>query len=438
MLFSMLIIRMIVATFGSDFNGLLSLVNQSISYVKIFELGILNASVVIMFKNISNNDANEINKTISNIQKNYNKIALYFITFSTVVAIFISIYFRNEIRIGVTFLTFILISLIHFIDYLFINKYKIMLISDHKLYIIHWLLILEYIIKFLLIYFIVVQSLDFVFIPMAYFLSHLVVFFITLIYSKKLYKFFKVNNSIKLERIENQNFVIIHEITHLVVNNTDIIVLAIFTKSLGLLSIYGIYSLIEFSITKLIDFFPSSYYSNFGRLYALNKISTIKILFERLIKSYYFIVFTSYTLLTYFFLPFIDIYIVDSDINYKNVYLMLLFVIMGISRSLRVPMSTIISAAGLYKETMNHAIFEMLINILISLALVNFIGIYGLILGTIISHNYRNYTMYKYFNNNFFVTKNNLPYVIFNLLIFVSFIVFNIIYIIRPCYFCWF
>ena len=74
----------------------------------------------------------------------------------------------------------------------------------------------------------------------------------------------------------------------------------------------------------------------------------------------------------------------------ENINLFLLFSISSqmlnaILSNIRIPYLTMVNATGTFKETQNHALLEATINIVCSIFLVKYIGIYGVLLGTSIS-----------------------------------------------------
>ena len=87
-----------------------------------------------------------------------------------------------------------------------------------------------------------------------------------------------------------------------------------------------------------------------------------------------------------------------NGIEYADERLGILFVCMAILANIRIPQLTIVTAAGHYKETQNHAICEALINIVVSIILVNVCGIYGVLIGTIASFLYRDIMFIWYTN----------------------------------------
>jgi hypothetical protein len=100
-----------------------------------------------------------------------------------------------------------------------------------------------------------------------------------------------------------------------------------------------------------------------------------------------------------FLLPLIEIYTQGiDDANYTNVYLVLLFVIMNLLSNGKLPSNHVLEYSGKFEETRSHAIVEMVINIVVSVAAILAWGICGAIVGTIAALLYRG-TMMIYYSN---------------------------------------
>jgi hypothetical protein len=109
--------------------------------------------------------------------------------------------------------------------------------------------------------------------------------------------------------------------------------------------------------------------------------------------------FIIYTLMAVFLLPLIQIYTQGiNDTSYTNVYLVLLFVIMNLLANGKLPSNCVIDYAGKFEDTRSHAIWEMTINLTVSVLAILKFGICGAIVGTIAALAYRG-TMMIYFSN---------------------------------------
>ena len=146
--------------------------------------------------------------------------------------------------------------------------------------------------------------------------------------------------------------------------------------------------------------------ASFGHLFFENKIKFKQIFncFETYFQAIVFSVFVSAGILT---LPFLNLYIDEEyKIEYIDNYLPILFMIVHILSNVRWPAVIAINVAGHFKETQWRAIIEMIINLTLSIVLVMRIGIYGVLIATIIALTYRSIDMIIYLYVN--IIKENV------------------------------
>jgi O-antigen/teichoic acid export membrane protein len=143
-----------------------------------------------------------------------------------------------------------------------------------------------------------------------------------------------------------------------------------------------------------------------GHTYAESKKSFKKMYY--LYEDIY--VMITFSLLTVTFLlttPFLILYTKNiNDISYIDNWLPLLFYVKTILVSLRTSNLLPINVIGKFIETKNTAIVEALINLCISLLLVNSLGIKGVIIGSIVALLYRIVVISKYVNKEILFRNN--------------------------------
>ena len=89
-----------------------------------------------------------------------------------------------------------------------------------------------------------------------------------------------------------------------------------------------------------------------------------------------------------------------TDANYTDEYLPFLFVAVNVLMYARRTSSQIINFAGTFKQTQWRSIIESVINLTVSLIMVQYIGIYGVLVGTIAALFYRTNDIIIYANWN--------------------------------------
>ena len=101
-------------------------------------------------------------------------------------------------------------------------------------------------------------------------------------------------------------------------------------------------------------------------------------------------------------LPFVSLYVPQNvtDINYLQPSYAVLISLAFATQGIRVPYLALVQGIGHYKETRNAAIMEATLNLLISVVLVNIIGLEGVAIGTLVANLYRTVSYALYIDNN--------------------------------------
>ena len=95
--------------------------------------------------------------------------------------------------------------------------------------------------------------------------------------------------------------------------------------------------------------------------------------------------------------PFIKVYTSGvTDISYLDDGLVWLFTAVYVLQALKVPCISLTEVAGHFKETRTQAIIEIVLNLSLSLLFIQMMGIYGILLGTIIANAYRDIALVQY------------------------------------------
>jgi len=206
-------------------------------------------------------------------------------------------------------------------------------------------------------------------------------------YIRKHYNWFDLKAVPDYQAISQKNAVLVHNIAGLVFNNTDIILITYFC-GLKDVSIYSIYnSLFGFlttavvSITDGLRFIFGEAYQK-GRDYYILLLDSYEAFLTSFIFSLYFVAFKM-------ILPFIGLYTDGADINYINIYLPALFCAIKLIDSGRSAALTTIYVAGTFQETKNKAIIECVINLTVSIISMLYVGMIGVLFGTVAALAYR-------------------------------------------------
>ena len=153
-------------------------------------------------------------------------------------------------------------------------------------------------------------------------------------------------------------------------------------------------------MSNIIDTICSSVEFILGQAFNSDRHKFIKL--QETYETYYLGISFAFFTITLIMLPsFMAIYAGGiTDANYLDPYLPYLFVGLNVLMYARRTSSQIINFAGHFKQTQWRSILESIINLGVSLILVRKIGIYGVLVGTIVALLYRTNDIIIYANWN--------------------------------------
>lgn len=424
-LYGLIFPALIILKYGSVLNGLVSSITQFIGYLAIVEMGIYNASLVVLYAPVAVKNYNRINGIMAQIQKFYNKIARIFVILSLIAAFLYPLLIKDNIPRNIIIQMVLVVAGINLITYLFLGKYRVFLQADNKIYIVNLIRIVGLFIQIFLCTLCIIWNLSIVGIKAAVIISNFVEFLLLYYYCKKQYPLLDFRVEPLHNSIQQRSDILAHQVAGLIVNNSSTIILTVFGNSLSLVSVYFIYNMINIMALNFADTLISSVSAKFGQLLALKKFGNLKNNMDHFEFIYNICIFVIYTNFALLIMPFVRLYTRNiTDINYDVVSLGIAFSIMGLTRVFRSPYTLLISAAGHYKQTRIQAINEAWICLSVSIFFVLEMGIQGVVLGTICSQVYRTIHsyIYCYYNIIRFDLRKSIIRLIRNSLIWIIFL----------------
>ena len=127
---------LIIQKYGSSTNGMISSINQFISYLNLVEAGVGGASIVALYKPLIEKKYETANKILSVTRKFYNKSGLIFLILIIVLAFFYPIIVKEKVDYTTTFLMVLVLGISGISEFFLIGKYKVLLTADKRIYII--------------------------------------------------------------------------------------------------------------------------------------------------------------------------------------------------------------------------------------------------------------------------------------------------------------
>lgn len=403
-IYGFIIPKVIITSFGSEVNGLVSSITQFLAYITLLESGVGPVIKASLYKPIANKDKKEIANVLRASEKFFRTISYIFIVYLIILAFIYPLIISTEFSYIYTLSLIIIISISTFAEYYFGMTYKLYLQAEQKTYVISIIQIITYILSIVII--VILAKLH-----CSIHLIKLISGFIFVlrpvmqnIYVKRKYQI-NINLVDNEYKLKNKWDGLAQHIAAVIHGNTDVTILTIFSN-LTEVSVYSVYYLIVKGINSIIQAFTGGIDASFGDMIAKKEQENLNRKFN-IYEVFYFttatIVYTSTIILI---VPFVSIYTKGiTDANYIRPIFGVLLVLSEFMWAIRLPYSSITIAAGHFKETKKGAWIEAITNIVLSIILVFKYGIIGVAIGTLVAMLIRTIE-FVYHTNKYILNRN--------------------------------
>lgn len=396
---SFILPKLILSHFGSAYNGLTTSITQFLACAVLLRSGIGGATKAALYKPLANKKEDEINAILRATDIFMKKIG---IILGISIVVFASIYpFITNTNFSwlFTFSLFVIIGISTFAESFFGITYLILLQADQKLYVSSIFKIVGYIVNVALASLLILSDQSIHIVKLGSAIAFCIHPIALNLYVRKKYN---INNNVEPNnKAINQRWdAFWHQIAVFVNNNTDVMVLTVFTNMLEV-SVYSVYALIVSGLKRFIIAFTQGVDAAFGNMIAKGEKKQLNeniAIIELIVYSVSTLLFTCAIILV---LQFVRIYtngIDDAD------YLkpMFAYILLGAQffAAIRLPYQFVVQSAGHFKQTKKYAIIEAVLNLVVSIVLVIKFGLIGVSIGTFVAVVYKTITFSNYMSDN--------------------------------------
>jgi O-antigen/teichoic acid export membrane protein len=391
--------RLLLSSFGSTYNGVVSSATQFLSMTNLLTLGITASTRVALYKAFADKDVLAVSRLVKATEKYMQKVAFCMVVFSVLLCFVYPFISHNDLSTIENASLILIVSIGSFAEFFFGITNMTLLQADQASYVTNIVNIVKIIMNTVCVALLISLGASIYIVK----LGSSIVFFIAPallnVYIKKKYKLIKEcepDNS----GINQRKAVAFHSIANIIHNNTDLMVLTLFVDA-KVISVYTVYYLVIGKIKTLMQVFTSGMEAAFGDMWVKKEYKTLEVSFsgyEYMLYCFAGIVFSCVGALI---IPFVKLYTRGvTDVNYVLPMFAILVTITEAVYCIRDPYLTLVYATGSFEETKKGAMWEAIINIIISVACVSFVGIYGVIIGTLVANIYRTVQFAQYISKN--------------------------------------
>lgn len=391
--------RLILTTFGSTYNGVISSATQFLGMINILTLGITGSTRVALYKTLANKDTIGTSRLVKATERYMRKVAAGVVVYAVILCLIYPVFSHNELSAMQNSLLIAVVSIGTFAEFFFGITNRTLLQADQASYVVYIADIFKTILNTLCVAALIKINCSIFIVKLG---SSLVFLITPAVVSLYIHKKYSLDTKCEPDDtgIKNRGAVAFHSIANIIHQNCDLVVLTIFTDA-KLISVYTVYYLVIGKIRSIMQVFMTGMEAAFGDMWVKKEIESLQRnfgSFEYLLFSFATVVFSCVGVLI---LPFIALYTKGvTDINYIRVELAILITVAEAMYCIRQPYLTLVYATGSYEQTKKGAAIEAAMNIVLSLILVNFIGITGVIVGTFCANLFRTTQFSLYMSKN--------------------------------------
>lgn len=383
-----LIPRLILITFGSEYFGVVQSITQYMGIVELMTIGLSGAARVALYKPLAEKNYFEISRIVKSFRIHMRKAAALLIGYIILLSLVYSYISHNSLT-RIELAEFVLIIGMRTIaESLLMGVSLSLLAADQLVSVYACSMTAARILNAIIIFFSISQGRNIV---SVYFFSNLAFLAAAVFLDLFIRKYYRLTSECEPNEsaFALRGAVAYHNIANYVHENIDITLLTLFSEA-SLISVYSIYHLITAKMHVIMRVFTNGLEGAFGNMWAKEEYDSLKRsfhLYEFCIFSFVSVVFTCVGLLI---IPFISLYTAGvEDQKYIFYDIAVLSTLAEGIYCLREPYLTLTYATGKYEETKKASAYEAIINLIISLSLIHFMGITGLLLGTIVANTFR-------------------------------------------------
>lgn len=393
--------RVIIKTYGSEVNGLVTSLTQFIHYFVIVEAGLASAAVYALYRPLADENYKEINGVVSAAKKFYTQSGWIFLSLVLILSItyplFVEITVLSSIQVRV--LVFVL-GVTGILDFFTLSKYRVLLTAAQKVSVISLASITNLFLNLIVTVILARLHTDIIVLKTVALVGIIARSLILMGYVKTHYPLVKFNASPNTKALNKRWSALYLQILGVIQQGSPVVLATIFT-SLVTVSVYSIYNMVIAGLNGILSIFISGLSSSFGDVIARKQSGVLKQSTEEFEVGYYMILTWAYACAAALIMPFIKIYTSGiTDVEYYYPILGILFVLNGLLYNIKTPQGMLVISAGMFQETKVQTTIQGAIAIVFGLILVKPLGLIGIMIGLCLSNLYRDIDLL------FFVPRN--------------------------------
>ncbi|MBQ2715053.1 MAG: hypothetical protein IJF76_05445 [Clostridia bacterium] len=383
--------RLMIGTYGSEINGLVSSLHQFISYIMLVEAGIGGAAIYSLYKPLAENDKHGASRIVVAARKSYRQAGYIFSAGVFALAVIYSFACKTPtLDYSTIFPLTILLGVNGCMDFFLVSGFKTIITADQRNYVISFVSICQTVLRTIIIVVCTQINVDVI---LLYGLVACLVFLkagMIYAYGKKKYNYLDNKAEPDQTCLKKRWDVIYQQILGTVQVGAPAVI-ATFVLSLEMVSVYTVYNMVLAGINGILAIFITGLPAGFGDLIVRGETDRLQKSVSQFEVAYYYMLTIVYGLTMVLILPFVSIYMggIETTVSYYYPLFAVTIVLNGLLYNIKTPQSMLVVSAGMYRETRHRVTTQGLIIIICGVLLGIVWGLPGIMIGSCLSNLYR-------------------------------------------------
>ena len=404
--------KLFLQVLGDETLGLYQLFSQIMIYVALVDGGLSSAVLYSLYKPNAENDKKKFNSLLAGAYKSFSLIGIIVFGLAFLVSFVVPFIIKDSsFSYWYIILTFLLFAISNVIGYFFVPYHCLLEVKEKK-HIYNLTSQIGQIVLSIAEIIMLLCHIKFGYILIMHSVVKLIANLIEVYICKKVFPDIKVNQKEKSYDFKKHiNSLIFHKINGLVGSNIDSILISSFL-GLKFVAIYSAYSYIITQMKNILGKIESSMTAIVGNSLVKTKEKTYE-LYKEFNSMLFYIAIVICTPLTLAINGFIDIFYEGEILT--ELLIAISFVSILFTFVIKMDTTLFVSAGGLYKETKYCALVDTIVNLVLSLLLIQYIGISGVLIATSIAVIIAEYILKTIVVHKYIFNKSSKYYFITNI-----------------------
>ena len=136
MINGLIVPRLILGTFGSNINGLVSSITQFLNYISIIEGGLGSVILAALYKAVAQNDNEKVSSILVATKKFFREIGFIYIGYAVVLSLVYPSFVKTNLSYYEISLLVYVIAFSSFVQYMFSAPYRLLIVAEQTGYIV--------------------------------------------------------------------------------------------------------------------------------------------------------------------------------------------------------------------------------------------------------------------------------------------------------------